>query len=322
MIRPRLVFVHGIGRPRDVAEELGLWSRALATGARQAGHSRFAAELEAGPPSWVSFVHYADLFAAPQAQGGHGLNLDDQEAAILADLFLSLIDARLAECSDEQDRRILAHARAQIAPEGQAQGTGNVVRRIVNATTTLLSLRPLKRSGQWLVPRLMAGDLAQVARYLARGEADAGAVPLDQRIRGRLASALDATPAVVVAHSLGSVVAFETLHECSTAIPLFVTLGSPLAMRTVVWPRLVPQPPRTPERVGHWLNFWDCDDFIAARPHLEADLLPNSSGIQVASRRVDSDGLWVHPAATYLATPGVGGPIAEALTAPSGPTPR
>lgn len=321
-MRSRLIFLHGIGQPRAEAEELRLWSRALATGARRAGHSRFAAELEIDPPPGVSFVHYADLLVAPQAQGGHGLNLDEQEAAILAGLFLSLIDAQLAECSDERDRRILAHARAQVAPEGQAQGTGNVIRQAVNAATTLLSLSPLRRGGQWLVPRLMAGDLAQVARYLARGEADADGVTLDQRIRGRLTGALDATPAVVVAHSLGSVVAFEALHECSTAIPLFVTLGSPLAMRTAVWPRLVPQPPYTPEKAGHWLNFWDRDDIIAARPHLEADVLPNSSGVKVTSSRVDSDGLWVHAAATYLATPGVGGPIAEALTSSSGLLPR
>jgi pimeloyl-ACP methyl ester carboxylesterase len=315
-MRPRLIFLHGIGGPRMVADELRLWSKALAAGARLAGHSRFAAQLE-NDPAVASFVYYGDLLQTPHAQGGDGLALNDEEGAILAGIFLALIDTQLAGCSGERERRVLEHARAQVAPEGQAQGAGNVLRLAVNAATTLLSLPLVRRAGQWITPKLMAGDLAQVARYLARGEADSEGLTLDQRIRARLAGALNGAPAVVVAHSLGSVVALEALHERAAAIPLFVTLGSPIAMRTAVWPRLVPQPPRVPEPVGRWLNFWDRDDVIAARPHIEADMLPNGSGIGVTSSRVDSDGLWVHPATKYLATPHVAGPIAEVLTSPA-----
>jgi pimeloyl-ACP methyl ester carboxylesterase len=316
-MRPQLIFLHGIGGPRIAAEELGDWSKALAVGARLAGHSRFAAEIDRDRPEGVAFVYYGDLMEVPHAQGGNGLDLTDAEGTILVEVLLSLIDARLARDTDARERRVLEHARAQVAPAGQAQGVGNLVRLATNAATTLLSLPVARRGGQWLAPRLMVKDLAQVARYLAREEADHEGVTLDRRIRARLAEALGDGPVVVVAHSLGTVVALETLHECSPAIPLFVTLGSPIAMRTVVWPRLVPQPPRTPEAVSRWLNFWDRDDIIAARPFLEADVLPNSSGTAVASSRVDSDGLWVHPATMYLATPHVSGPIAEAMTSPA-----
>jgi hypothetical protein len=319
---PRIIFVHGIGGPRAEADELRQWSAALAAGARLAGHSAFAAELEEDPGARASFVYYGDLFEPAQAQGGHGLDLDEEEGAILAGLILALIDTQLAEGPDERERRILEHARAQVAPEGQPQGAGNAVRLAVNAATTLLSLRPVRRAGLWATPKLMAGDLAQVARYLARGEADRHGVTLDQRIRARLARALDGGPAVVVAHSLGTVVAWETLHERAAAIPLFVTIGSPIGMRTVVWPRLVPRPPSTPEPVARWLTFWDRDAVIAARPHIEADLRPSSAGVGVTSSRVDSDGLWVHAAAKYLATPNVGGPIAEVVTSPAGRIPR
>ena len=313
-MRPRLIFLHGIGGPRVPAEELMLWSKALAAGAYRSGHSLFAAGLEKGQLDRTSFVYYGDLFQASQAQGGDGLNLAEEENAILAGIFLALIDAQLAEGPGERERRVLEHARAQVVPDGQPQGAGSVMRMTVNVATTLLSLPMVRRGGQWIGPKLMVRDLAQVARYLARGEADPEGRTLDQRIRARLAGALDDGPAVVVAHSLGSVVAFEALHERPAPIPLFVTLGSPIAMRAVVWPRLVPQPPRTPETVGRWLNFWDRDDVVTARPRLEGDILPSSSGIRVASCRVDSDGLWVHPATTYLATPGVAGPIAEAMT--------
>jgi hypothetical protein len=129
-------------------------------------------------------------------------------------------------------------------------------------------------------------------------------------------------PTIVVAHSLGTVVSYETLHDSTGDVPLLVTLGSPLAMRTVVWPRLRPTPPRTPGTVRKWLNFWDRDDIIVARPRLERDVLPNGLGVTPDSSRVDSDGLWVHTATKYLAKADVGGPVAEAVENLVGPAAR
>jgi hypothetical protein len=309
----QLVFLHGIGGPRYVDRERRKWTTALAEGARRAGHSRMARNLEDGKFIRPSFVYYGDLFAPPQGQGTGGLNLDDMEARILIDIMCAVIDERLSEADGERERRVLERSKAQLVAEGQAQGSGNLVRRAINVATTLLSVAPLRRAGLWSSPRLMVGELAQVARYLARGEADADGVTLDQRIRARLLELLGSDSTVVVAHSLGTVVALEALHQCSTPIPLFATLGSPISMRTVVWPRLLPQPPSIPEPVSCWLNFWDKDDVIVARPILEADIRPNSAGVHVVSSRVDSDGLWVHTATKYLASPAVGGPVAEAL---------
>ena len=89
-------------------------------------------------------------------------------------------------------------------------------------------------------------------------------------------------------------------------------------MRTAVWPRVLPQPPRTPECVRRWRNYYDRDDPIAVRPKLEKDIAPNSRFVRPKTKRVDSDGLWVHPATLYLAQEGVAGKIAEALTAEQG----
>lgn len=44
-------------------------------------------------------------------------------------------------------------------------------------------------------------------------------------------------------------------------------------MRAVVWPKVRPRPPTTPDTVVPWLNFWNRDDVIAARPILESDVL-------------------------------------------------
>ncbi|MFG2333086.1 hypothetical protein ACGFMM_26160 [Streptomyces sp. NPDC048604] len=315
---PRLVFVHGIGGPRDPAAELAHWAGALAAGMRAAGHSALAASLEAAPAAHAAFVSYADLFGRPQAQGGDDATA---EAGLLAALVGELVDEAFALAEEDDDReglRILAHARTEAAPAGQQQGAGDLARRALNVVTTLLSLRPWDGAGEWLTPKLMVRHLGQVARYLARAEPDAGGATLDARIRARVAAALGDGPAVVVAHSLGTVVALETLHERDADVPLFVTLGSPLAMRGVVLPRLRPQPPAVPDGTARWLNFWDRDDVIAVRPHLERDLAPGASGVRPVSDRIDSDGLWVHTATKYLAQAAVAGPVAEALAAHPG----
>jgi hypothetical protein len=41
--------------------------------------------------------------------------------------------------------------------------------------------------------------------------------------------------------------------------------------------------------------------------------VPNALGVTTESKRVDSDGLWVHTATKYLAKADVAGPVAEAI---------
>ncbi|MEV6676434.1 hypothetical protein AB0N09_06120 [Streptomyces erythrochromogenes] len=316
-MQSRLVFVHGIGGPRDPVRELTAWTGALAAGMREAGHSAAARELlSGGPPDRHVFVHYADLFGRAQAQGGDAPDTaGDAESEILAGLLVAWVEGLSEENTGEDDRRILEDARAQAEPRPQEQGGLAVVRRALNVATTVLSLKPWGAAARYVTPKVMVSHLSQVARYLARKEPDAHGTSLDGRIRARVAEAIGDGPAVVVAHSLGSVVALETLHHLTSPVPLFVTLGSPIATRTVVWPRLLPQPPGVPENVGAWLNFWDRDDIIAVRPRLERELRPSRAGVTPTSRRVDSDGVWVHSAEKYLAHPAVAGPVAEALAA-------
>lgn len=318
-MQARIVFIHGIGGPREPAAELTVWLEALAEGCRAAGHSRFAGELLAGTAVDARFAYYGDLFSPAQAQGTGLPELSAEAAEILA----SLLEDTIAEHCDMGDvdadtLRLLIRARSQVAPAGQPQGAQDIVRRVLNAATTLLGIGPLQKAGQWTVNKILVGHLAQVARYLARGELDSDGRPLDERIRERVAVELGSEKTIVVAHSLGSVVAWEELHEARASVPLFVTIGSPIATRTVVWPRLRPQPPSTPECVGSWLNFWDRDDLVVARPRLEKDIVANSSGVWPRSARVDSDGLWVHSAVKYLRRADVAGPIVEAVHDQSG----
>ncbi|MFF5965292.1 alpha/beta hydrolase [Streptomyces collinus] len=312
---PRLVFIHGVGKPREATTDLDEWRRALGEGMRAAGHSRLVPPLLDGTSVDVRFAYYGDLFPGGQAQEATAHTPQEEEAE-LAQMLLDAVDARLDEPQDDREAQVLRRARNQLAPDGEAQGAGDLLRRVLAAGNTLLALPGLRTVGGWTSAGLMVHRLRQVRQYLARKHPDAAGASLDTRIRDRVRAELDpAGPTLVVAHSLGTVVAFETLHAHKAPVPLFVTLGSPLGMQAAVQPRVRPQPLRTPDQIRAWLNFWDRDDFVTARPQLERFVAPNAASVAPVSRRVDSDGAWVHPAAKYLAQPGVAGPIAEALEA-------
>ncbi|MFI0936221.1 alpha/beta hydrolase [Streptomyces sp. NPDC021019] len=314
-MRPRLVFVHGVGRPRDAETVMEEWLPALADGARAAGHSRRAVELLDGEAVDLRCASYGDLFPAPGAPArGPAAPDDPAEDEALQDMLLDVVDERLAATEDDHEARLLRQARNKLAPTGEQQGAGDIVRRLSAAANALFALPGLRTLGGWVSAGAMLSDLRQVRWYLARKHVDDAGTSIDQRIRARIAAEIDPVgPTVVVAHSLGTVVAFETLHRQSAQVPLLVTLGSPLGMRTAVHPRLRPQPVRTPGGVARWLNFWDRDDFVTGGTGLERCIAPNDSQVVPESRRVDSDGLYVHPAATYLAQPAVAGPLVEAL---------
>jgi hypothetical protein len=315
---PRLVFVHGVGKPRRIAESRQRWVSALAEGARRAGHSLAADRLIAGELTEIDLAYYGDLFAPAGQQGPASTDLSPQQAQLLHALLSEVTEAQCDAHSGEmpaQDALAAARARLRIGEGDTAQGAGDLVRQSINAATTLLGARPWGRAGQWAGGKFLVADLAQVARYLSRQEPDEHGRTLDVRIRAAVTAVIGPSPAVVVAHSLGTVVGFESLFEDGGEIPLLVTLGSPLAMRAVVWPRILPQPPVTPDRVARWLNFWDRDDIIVPRPVLESDVAANAAGVLPTSTRIDSDGIWTHTATKYLAKPDVAGPVMEALSA-------
>ncbi|WP_371580595.1 alpha/beta hydrolase [Streptomyces sp. NBC_01314] len=313
-MRPRLVFVHGVGGPRDPDAECDVWLRALAEGARAAGHSRRVLDLVRGWAADARFAYYGDLFGlTPQAQGDVP-DEDDEETVLVGSLLREALDERLQEPHTNDEGRVLRHARAQLTQDGPAQGPGAAARKVLSAANTLLSLPGLRTCGGWASAGLMVGHLRQVARYLRRGEADEEGLTLDVRVRRPVERALDPVgPTIVIAHSLGTVVSTETLHAHRGTVPLLVTLGSPMGLRSVVGARMRPQPLQVPLSVERWLDYWDRDDLVTAGTRLEKAVRPNDRAVRPVSRRVDSDGLSVHPAVKYLAQPAVAGPVVEAI---------
>src|SRR2546429_3629897 len=72
----------------------------------------------------------------------------------------------------------------------------------------------------------------------------------------------------MIGHSLGSVVAYEAAQGLEHPLPLFITMGSPLGLHTMIYEKLRPQPPPFPAQVSRWINVSDRDDLIAAEPDL------------------------------------------------------
>jgi hypothetical protein len=81
------------------------------------------------------------------------------------------------------------------------------------------------------------------------------------------AASVNNEPIVVIAHSLGSVVAIEFLAEyAQTPIELMITLGSPLGLAGI-YRRLIASPV-FPQSVKRWVNASDPRDIIATVPAL------------------------------------------------------
>ncbi|MET8134104.1 hypothetical protein ABZV24_19465 [Streptomyces sp. NPDC005251] len=317
-VNPQLVFVHGIGGLRNAEAEQREWLRALATGARAAKQAELISALTQGWLADVRFADYSDLLTTKGAQGATmGSELDEFEEQVLSDLLEAMVDELAQQFPPETstgDARVIEQARHHLdalSSGNSAQGVGGFARQIVWVTTTLLQLPGLRQTAQWANGQAFASHLSQVARYLNRKGDKAS---LGSAIRSRVLEGLDPTrPLVVVSHSLGTVVAYEALHEYEGQVALWVTLGSPLALGGVVLQRLVPRPPSCPEKVGAWHNFWDRNDVVVGRPRLAKWIAPSSKGVKAQTAPVRSGGVWTHTATKYLEHAKVAGPIVEAL---------
>lgn len=120
------------------------------------------------------------------------------------------------------------------------------------------------------------------------------------------------TECVVVGHSLGSVVAYDVLKRRARSegwtVPTFITLGSPLAVRTIV-DALAPI--AMPEGVRQWFNAYDSRDVVALHP-LDASHFPVTPHIE--NLEVTNDTPNRHGIAGYLCDPNVALRILSALT--------
>lgn len=132
-----------------------------------------------------------------------------------------------------------------------------------------------------------------------------------RKIDGLVAAAFSDEPCVVLAHSLGTVVAYNVLLTRAATPPVarFITVGSPLGIRGIK--RLLASPLRSPACVGNWFNAYDNRDVVALVP-LDArsfDVTPPIENKSDVLNFTDNR----HGITGYLADPVVATRIAEYL---------
>ncbi|MFD7656412.1 serine peptidase [Actinosynnema sp. NPDC059797] len=193
-------------------------------------------------------AYYADLlFDDPrderQDEEGEGDGLDDltDEELVLARQWLALAGV---EAPDEPQNPFLWPVRQALGVLARRRG-GSV-----------------QRCG-----RVVAALIREVSAYTGQRHRREAA-------RDRVAEVIRrARPSVVVAHSLGSVVAYETLHaHPELEVDLLVTLGSPLGAPGAVFHALDPAPRgergAKPAGVARWEDYADLGDLVALPPEL------------------------------------------------------
>lgn len=144
----------------------------------------------------------------------------------------------------------------------------------------------------------------QLGRYLAD---DA----LRTEVQDRLVRAVTDDTEVLIAHSMGTVVAYETLcAHPEWNVGTLITIGSPLG-GSFVFDHLRPEPEsgvgRWPGSVRSWVNIASVGDQACQEPHLA-----NRFGDRVVDLGVDN-GHRAHDPEPYLNAPTTGHALAEAL---------
>lgn len=308
-----VVLVHGIDQQQRSADALeSEWIPALAGGVRLAGFPTVADSLwrdRSGPGAIdTRMAFYGHLFLRPDLQGDDPgeLSAGQQElAGRLAEEWLARAAQRASRAEARQAAsRELAYVHQQVGEE--EQGAGAALRSAINGVARVKWFAPY---GMGFAERFVNRALSQVTRYLSDEGVRSAALQTVKDL-------VDRDTKLIIGHSLGSVVAYEATHQVGHALPLLITIGSPLGLETIIYPKLRPQPPGFPTAVQRWVNVADRDDFIAAVP----DLRPMfSHGIPAKAifeggYTVDN-GAKPHEARFYLSKSEVGKSVGELLSA-------
>lgn len=281
----KLIFVHGIRQEGKSSESLTAeWLSALTPALAKGGYK--GAALTPAVPFYGDILHELSkgggaTFADAQGAGGP-LGTAEQDA------FLAEGMEEIAAKDPRIDSNQVAEEADKLAADAIVTGQGvSPHNRIFNSVVRVLErLSPLHGD---VTLRL----LRQAYVYLRQPGAG-------DQIDARVAPHFTGGPCVIVAHSLGTIVTFKLLRRLALEgrpldVPLLVTVGSPLSLRTVrkaLGPSFKP-----PAGIGHWLNAYDVDDFVA----LGQGLTKATFADGIENRQVENSGDDAHAIAGYLA---------------------
>ncbi|MFJ1809142.1 MULTISPECIES: hypothetical protein [unclassified Streptomyces] len=160
------------------------------------------------------------------------------------------------------------------------------------------------RSVQWAIDLLQSrkflggtvgaiiGFIKQVARYLRDTE-------FKKLVRAEFSAAMETQPRLVIAHSLGSVVAYDWLrsHPATSASTL-ITLGSPLGLRPILrelHPHIDACQAPWPVGIDTWVNVAAKEDVVATVKKLDGLFAGKIRDLPASNSRATA-----HDAGAYL----------------------
>jgi hypothetical protein len=292
----QLVLIHG--RAQEKKDAAGIkkeWIAAWQKGLKKSNLSNPLADTD------IHFPYYGDTLAQMVA----GKTAAQAAAVIIKGAppppAEEQIMREMIEEIAEQKGISEAQVRAQLGAEAVAMGPQNW--KWVQAILEVLD------RNEPVSTRMVALITKDVAKYLS-----------DSTIRnhindGVLKGVKPGQEAVVVSHSLGTVVAYNVLMSRPTAfpnikVPLFVTLGSPLGI-TAIKTRLKPH--TFPKPVNKWYNALDPDDVVSLYPLTPAHFATGGAieNNDKVNNRTDNQ----HSIGGYLDDKNVAKKIFDALTA-------
>ena len=296
----KIVCVHGIGqqyRAEDLLAEQ--WPPALRGGLRRSGAAGVKL-ADALHDTDFRYAFYGDVFRPAGRALGPGDSWLDPEDATEFEQELALM---------------WWEAAAEVDPDHVIHPDARTLAR--SSRSLQAALRALSMSAFFVntAERFILGDLVQVRRYFTEPSIRAA-------VQQRLADAVGDDTAIVVGHSLGSVVAYEGLcAHPEWKVRTLITLGSPLGIRNLIFDRLQPAPssqpsdPRSlrgywPGSAAGWTNVSDAGDLVA----LIKDLRP-LFGPRVSNWTVHN-GATAHAVEPYLTAAETGAAILAGLTQP------
>jgi hypothetical protein len=304
-----IVLVHGIAQEQGSTDSLEeAWLPHLAGGVRLAGFEELADRLwrrrESADGIETRMAFYGDCFLRPGRMGADPGQLTSEQEALAERLAEAWLRRVAVDASDPPNRQAAALELAALHNTlGQEQGFGKAKRTAIVGLSRVPWFAPL---GMALAQRFIWRALAQVTRYFT-----------DEGVRAyaleRVEQLIDPGTKVLIGHSLGSVVAYEVCHRLARPLPLLITLGSPLGLRSIIYDRLRPQPPAFPPHVVRWTNLAGRDDFIAAAPDLTGLFAAQPPAAVFEGGWLLDTGAKPHDPGFYLTKRETGRPIGETL---------
>jgi len=242
----KIVAIHGIGQQFKGETTIHReWWPALVDGL-----NRVKAELDG--PEDLDCAFYGNLFRRPGTLAFTGSytaqDVGPEEAELLDNLWAAA-----------------AKAEPQAVPSPASYG-GSLAR-----TPALVqrALSAISSSSFWadISQSLLIGNLKQVVLYMNDPDIRA-------QVQAAVSSRITDDTRVVIGHSLGSVVAYESLSKNARNVVGFLTTGSPLGIQNIIFQKLRPSPSALGlgqwPAVKHWTNIADKGDIVA----LEKKLAP------------------------------------------------